>query len=125
MSSRNFQTHTHQNHRCITSKCSHMFVMENITAKHATFSGNVIFNYANDNKDPFYNDDEDENITINDIISDIKFLKKENRKLNKENEKLNKENRKLKEIVDILWNAPPGGGPGYQEANENWKNHII
>jgi hypothetical protein len=81
-----------------------LYIMKDLNVKDGTFSGNVTFNYFKEGENS------GEKITINDIISDIKFLKKEN--------------EKLKEIIDILWNAPPGGGPGFQEANENWKSDL-
>jgi len=85
-----------------------MFIMKELNAKNGTFTGNVTFNYVKEEEGEEAN--LNKNVTINDIISDLNILKKEN--------------EEMKEIINILWNAPPSGGPGYQEAIESWNDSI-
>lgn len=80
-------------------KYNNIYCFDKLEAKDAIFSGNVKFSNLEESKE--------NTVTMKEIINDLKILKKEN--------------EEMKEIINILWNAPPSGGPGYQEALQNWE----
>lgn len=59
------------------------------------------------------------------VVETIETLKAENDALHQDVADMRKDIIELQQMIQQLWYAPPGGGPGYSEGLQSWSDKII